>query len=247
MRLGLHIRPDPELVSEYRLGCCQIFAGNPSSYSVNTHASEKKYGVPTYIHCSYPVFLTVRDPDKQRVMRQYFNTLCPVANAMDANLVVHVGTSYGDVSGATKDAISLADYISERLNGVLLLENGAGKPSLVGPSEALLEIFARCQRPFKLGACFDTAHGWGNGKYYGEFLQKALPFLRLVHLNGSTVPFGSGRDLHSWMYQGRVEFDTTEFWEMLQAANVDVVLEGSGEEGDLVEEIVYVKDKLSLI
>lgn len=246
MRLGLHISPDPELVSELGIGCCQVFAGSPSSYMINMKAGSKKYGVPTYIHCSYPVFLTAHDEMHKKKLYQYFDGLCQVANEMSANIVTHVGSSYGDNIAARDNAVDLCDFIVGRLQGKLLLENSAGKPSLVGPMEQYLQIMERCYKPLKLAACVDTAHSWGNGKSQMEFLYYTK-FVGLVHLNGSTVPFGSGRDVHSWLYRGKTEFDTPELWDILKKLNGDIIVEGSSEEGSLYDEMAYVRDKLGIL
>lgn len=113
-------------------------------------------------------------------------------------------------------------YISGMLNEILtreqtttvLLETMAGKGSEVGRNfEELREILDRVQLSDKLGVCLDTCHVYDGGYDIVNDLDGVLTQfdrviglsrLKAVHLNDSMFGFGSHKDRHARIGEGKI-------------------------------------------
>lgn len=113
-------------------------------------------------------------------------------------------------------------YISGMLNEILtreqtttvLLETMAGKGSEVGRNfEELREILDRVQLSDKMGVCLDTCHVYDGGYDIVNDLDGVLTQfdrviglsrLRAVHLNDSMFGFGSHKDRHARIGEGKI-------------------------------------------
>ena len=112
--------------------------------------------------------------------------------------------------------------ISEALNQVLfpemttrvLLETMAGKGSEVGRSfEELRAIIDKVELSDKLGVCLDTCHVWDGGydivNHLDEVLEEfdkviGLDRLKAVHFNDSMNDFGTHKDRHAKIGEGKI-------------------------------------------
>ncbi len=113
-------------------------------------------------------------------------------------------------------------YISGMLNEILtreqtttvLLETMAGKGSEVGRNfEELREILDRVQLSDKMGVCLDTCHVYDGGYDIVNDLDGVLTQfdrviglsrLKAVHLNDSMFGFGSHKDRHARIGEGKI-------------------------------------------
>lgn len=113
-------------------------------------------------------------------------------------------------------------YISGMLNEILtreqtttvLLETMAGKGSEVGRNfEELCEILDRVQLSDKMGVCLDTCHVYDGGYDIVNDLDGVLTQfdrviglsrLKAVHLNDSMFGFGSHKDRHARIGEGKI-------------------------------------------
>jgi len=106
---------------------------------------------------------------------------------------------------------------------VTLLENTAGQGNTIGRTfEELAQIAAAIQDPFRIGYCFDTAHGLASGyelrtpegyaKTFADFDRiLGLDKLRCFHLNDSKYDLSAGRDRHEHIGEGFVGLDAFRF------------------------------------
>lgn len=116
-------------------------------------------------------------------------------------------------------------YISEMLNEILtpgqsttvLLETMAGKGSEVGRDfRELREILDRVKLQDKMGVCLDTCHVYDAGYDIVEDLDGVLTEfdtaiglsrLKAIHLNDSMFGFGSHKDRHAKIGEGKIGLD----------------------------------------
>ena len=168
------------------------------------------------------------------------------------------GTGRGCIwaAGAISEAVAAAHETGATLAGghhtglllpPLLLETGVGSGNGVrGRLEDLAEIIdalpAAESRP-ALGVCIDTAHLFAAGYavHTADGLQatvdelarlQLLPLIRLVHLNDSSTPFGSRRDVHENPGDGCIGYEgLARVVRHPALARVPFVLETPGLEG----------------
>lgn len=165
-----------------------------------------------FAHAPYLVNLASAVPAlAQRSLATVVEELDLAARLGVAGVVLHPGSA-GD--GSTEEAEArLRDRLEEALASVpfgplLLLENTAGSGGLLGARVSHLAHLAprALWEQGRVGVCLDTAHLWGAGydllhggweKALAELEDAGLgSALRVVHINDTPVPLGSGRDRH---------------------------------------------------
>lgn len=208
-----------------QLGCdaVQLFLRPPGRWAGPAVTGEKigsfrqvVVGSPleaaVFAHAPYLVNLASEDPElARRSLETVVEELDLAARLGIAGVVLHPG------SAGTGSRNAAATRLRERLEEVLarapagpqlLLENTAGAGGLLASRVAdIVELAPRSlwERE-RLGVCLDTAHLWAAGydllaggwhQALGELAAAGLvPALRLVHINDTPVPRGSGRDRH---------------------------------------------------
>lgn len=105
----------------------------------------------------------------------------------------------------------------ENLNTTVLLETMAGKGTEVGRTfEELAEIISRVERKDRIGICLDTCHVYDGGyDIVGDLDGVLTEFdrvigldrLKAVHLNDSMFGFGSHKDRHAKIGEGKIGFE----------------------------------------
>lgn len=139
-----------------------------------------------------------------------------------AGVVLHVGSS----KGSTEDeAIArIGAGIAEALGAVpgacaVYLENTAGAGDTIGRTfEQLRRVYDAVGEPERLGFCLDTQHLFASGypvheeggidRVVDEFDRVVgIDRLRCLHLNDSMTEFGSNRDRHENLGDGRIGED----------------------------------------
>jgi deoxyribonuclease-4 len=140
-----------------------------------------------------------------------------VARAIDADIVLHVGSHLGaGLEAGLARAVPALGRALEHAGGDvwLLLENSAGAGGTIGRSvEELAAIVEALGRPPRLGICLDSCHLWVSGVDVTDraevdaLLEEVdsrlgLDRLRAVHVNDAAAPLGSNRDRHANLGEG---------------------------------------------
>lgn len=132
------------------------------------------------------------------------------------NLVLHPGshTGIGIESGIRNIVWGLNQAITEEQKMMVLLETMSGKGTEVGSRfEELREIREGMRFPEKVGVCLDTCHVFSAGYDIVDQLDQVLEefdsviglqWLRAIHLNDSMMPFGSKKDRHAALGEGKI-------------------------------------------
>ncbi|HEX2163199.1 MAG TPA: deoxyribonuclease IV [Thermoanaerobaculia bacterium] len=176
---------------------------------------------PAIAHASYLINLAARDAAilaRSEAALADEMTRCR-ALGLDG-LVVHPGAHLG--AGEEAGIASVAAAVDRVLAAVpagptrLLLENTAGQGTVLGHRlEHLAAIRARVAAPERVGFALDTCHAFAAGYAihrragYEAFVADVerllgLPQLGAWHLNDSVREFGSRRDRHAHVGEGRI-------------------------------------------
>lgn len=143
----------------------------------------------------------------------------------------------------------------------LLIENSAGQQGKLSSDLAEIRwVFDQLEKSGgfvsagRLGWCFDTCHAWAAGYYFGETAPDVTaeaknpvrgradqvisdlnlwPMLKLIHINDSRDPFGSGRDRHENLGEGSIPLaDLRRFLNLEPVKNIPLVTEVPGFAGE---------------
>jgi deoxyribonuclease-4 len=230
----------------------QIFSHNPRQWrksSIRPEEAERfrilrqKYDIsPVFIHVSYLINLASLSNDILRKSMDLLSYELDNADAVDAEYVVlHTGSAGGQEghrarAGAAKAILKAVGSRQHRAS--VLLENTAGKKGdITSTVTALAEIIDTCQCDRIAGICIDTCHAFSSGydltsgegveKLVGEIKKYiGLDKLKLIHLNDSKRPLGSGVDRHEHIGKGFIGM--RGFRNLLsdkRIANVPIILE----------------------
>jgi len=215
------------------LGCTaiQVFVKNANRWQAKPidpqdaegfrRAREASAIGPAVAHASYLINLGATD---ETVLERSLDALADELErcaqvGLDA-LVLHPGAhlGLGEETGVEMVAAALdtvLDAIPE--SGVrVLLENTAGQGTALGWRLGhLAAIRERLASPGRVGVCIDTCHAFAAGYAvhepagYEEFVAEldeivGLDVVGCVHLNDSLRPFGSRRDRHEHIGEGRI-------------------------------------------
>ncbi|MBM4274689.1 MAG: deoxyribonuclease IV [Deltaproteobacteria bacterium] len=232
MRLGFHLSIAGSLtraITEARLlGCqaLQIFVQNPRSWRWREVSREevrnfvqarRQAGVgPLVVHLSYLPNLAAADPLLYRRSVQRFTQELALARDLEADyLVAHPGHGPLEPESFLRVAQALAQAVAQvGPRPLVLLENTAGQGRELGRQPAQLQRIMDLSG-VPLGLCLDTAHAFGAGydlahpggasRLLAEIAAgPGLSALKMLHLNDSKAPLGSGRDRHWHLGRGAI-------------------------------------------
>lgn len=277
MRFGCHISIRKGYLEAARTAVLlgaqsfQYFPKNPRSLTVkafnriDAESCERycrEHGIYSIAHTPYPTNLAADEGELRQAMIASLRNDLEIADACGSvGAVVHFGKYKGkDPLQGYKNIIQcinevLAGYAGRAL---LLIENQAGEGSLMGTTlEELVQIRGLCQRPERIGFCFDTCHAFACNLFpalptdWPEWERKAeaigyLQHLRAIHLNDSVYARGAYKDRHAMI--GKGEMGEALFLpllrsERLQSVSLPVVLETPLTRGTThAAEIRYVKE-----
>lgn len=206
----------------------QIFSHNPRQWKVNSISPEEaerfaslreKYDIsPAFIHTSYLINLVSLSNETRKKSIRLLASEMEIADLLGAEYVVlHTGSVQGvdekEARAAAAESI-LKAFGPRRFRASLLLENTAGERGDITSSiRALAEIIDRCGEETVAGICLDTCHAFAAGydlamiqgvKGLADEIEESIGFdrLKLIHLNDSKKPVGSGVDRHEHIGQG---------------------------------------------
>jgi deoxyribonuclease-4 len=210
----------------------QIFSHNPRQWHKKVIPEEEierfislrqKYDIkPIYIHSSYLINLA---SVSAKVVSKSIDLLSYELNTADIlgvdYVVIHIGSSGGEsgkkARGRAVKAIMRA-INTGKFRSSILLENTAGKRGDITSSiQDLAEIIDICNCDRISGICIDTCHAFSSNYNLAsdEGLVRlireirdyiGLDKLRLIHLNDSKRPLGSGIDRHEHIGKGFIGF-----------------------------------------
>jgi deoxyribonuclease-4 len=136
-----------------------------------------------------------------------------------AGVILHVGSSKGSTIEEAIDRIArgiAAAFDAAPGTCQVYLENTAGAGDTIGRTFAQLKsVWDRVGDPDRLGVCLDTQHLFASGypvhepggidRVLEEFDQTlGIAQLRCLHLNDSMTDFGSNRDRHENLGDGKI-------------------------------------------
>ena len=230
----------------------QIFSHNPRQWQKSIISPQEakrfrylrqKYDVtPVFIHVSYLINLASLSDDILGKSVDLLSYELDNADALDAEyIVLHTGSA-GEQDGhaaRTGAAKALLRAVAACQHGAsILLENTAGeKGDITSSVTALAEIIDMCKSDRIAGICIDTCHAFSSGyditsgdgvaNLFGEInTYIGLDKLKLIHLNDSKRPLGSGVDRHEHIGKGFI--GTRGFRNLLsdkRIRNVPIILE----------------------
>lgn len=171
-------------------------------------------------HASYLVNLASEDAEhRRRSIEALAEDLALGARVGAMGVVVHVGSAKaGDRAEALGRARRGLLEATERAGSPapLLIENTAGGGGTLGRDVAeLAELLSALEGVAPAGVCLDTQHLFASGVSYATLREAdrvisaldeliGIERVRVVHLNDSKVPFGSGRDRHENLGEGTI-------------------------------------------
>ncbi len=208
----------------------QIFSHNPRQWqqrpiplneTLKFKLLRKKYGIrPVFVHASY----LINQASSSAIVRRKSISLLSYelmnADAIGAEcLILHAGGISHEKNQKEKALLAksiMKSVRSGRFRATLLLENTAVKNS--GPTSSirvLSEIIDMCHGEGIGGICVDTCHAYASGYDFNapdgvEMLISeidtyvGLDKLKLIHLNDSKRPLGSGIDRHEHIGKGYI-------------------------------------------
>lgn len=216
-----------ENVVEMEAGTMQIFSRNPrgSGYRdpdekqvsrFQDIRSRYHFG-PLLAHAPYTMNLA---GSQERVYEFACTVIREDIARMDRlgmeNLVFHPGshTGSGVQAGIDRITAGLNQAITGEERITVLLETMSGKGTEIGARfEELAAIRQGLRHPEWVGICLDTCHVFAAGYDIVNDLDGVLTefdrilgleLLRAVHLNDSSMPFGSHKDRHSTIGNGEI-------------------------------------------
>lgn len=178
------------------------------------------------------------------VIQQLEYELNCVAKLGGKGVVIHPG-SYPDRKEGLDAIIKTINKIKFGESTKLLLENCAGEGNkLCKNFEEIFTILNSIDSIENVGVCVDTAHVWGAGIYnlskideinkmFKEFDEIiGLDKLELIHLNDSSVAFGSKKDRHAEIGTGYIWSENMDSFNHLvnvaNSRNIPLILESDG-------------------
>lgn len=238
-----------------RLGgdALQVFSSNPRGWArpEPDHEEECAFATacaerhwPLFLHAPYLVNLAA--PDElvhQRSVAAMEFALSRGARLGAAGVVVHAGSALsGDRDPARQRAAGASLTLLDRNPGVDLLFEltaGGGTRAVARTVEDAALLIDACGGDERVGLCIDTCHLWAAGidlttdAALGELRAAVRSIgrnrIRLLHVNDSRDPLGSGRDRHADLGEGLLGTDAlTSFLRAPEWRGVTAILETPG-------------------
>ena len=154
-----------------------------------------------------------------------------------------------------KEAIKKTiEMLKKSLNGYkkttkLLLENSAGAGEIIGDDlKELSEIIKGVKNDVIAGICLDTQHSFASGYDWRNFeatikridSELGIDKIKLIHANDSQTDFGSNKDRHEHIGQGKIGLEGFKnILAFAKKTNIDMILET--EHNAVVEDIKLLK------
>ncbi len=217
---------------------------------------------PVFVHASYLINLASLSPDVVTKSVDLLAYEMENADRIGAEYVVlHTGSARGEDETSSRNRASRALKKSLKLKhskASIILENTAGQRGDITSSiHALADIIDQCNSDRIAGICIDTCHAFASGydiksrKGLNKLINEIKKYigidkLKLIHLNDSKKPLGSGVDRHEHI--GRGTIGIKGFRNILsdkKITKVPIILETPKENED--DDVKNLKTVLSLL
>ena len=163
----------------------------------------------------------------------------------------HVGQ--GSEIGIQKIAEILNDVLTEEQTTTVLLETMSGKGTEVGRNfEELRKILNLVEKKSKMGICLDTCHVWDGGYDIVHELDGVLndfdhiiglERLKAIHLNDSLNDYGSHKDRHARIGEGKIGMEAlVHIIKHPALREIPFILETPNDDSGWTEEIHVLKE-----
>jgi len=254
LKYGSHISLGKTLhttISNDNHKCCQIFLGNPTSYTVRSLTEKdkndtKQYCVNNkkcfYVHCPYVANLA---NDISKKSSTLLTNLLTQIHDLPCSCVLHIG-KVGELNTVVENINYLTTNNTLKPNTMktnpfsLLLENAAGQGSEIGKTWDELRLLYEGLDKTSVGLCIDTQHLFASGmcdftthesvvKMFDNVENVCGHKPSLIHLNDSLTTYNSRVDRHENLKYGYIWSKNTESLHSLirrcNQDNIDMVLE----------------------
>ncbi|GGI04871.1 deoxyribonuclease IV [Egicoccus halophilus] len=255
MRIGAHVPAKDPLATAAERGAevVQLFLSAPQQFrgpKPREDADELRAGdVAIYVHAPYLVNVATTNNRVRHPSRQLLEKTVRAAEDIGAlGVIVHGGhlPEEDDVAEGFANWRSTLERLETDLP--ILIENTAGGNNAVARHfdriGRLWETLEDVSTPF--GFCLDTCHTHAAGEKLDDAVERIVGItgrIDLVHLNDSKDEFGSGRDRHQNLGEGRIDPDVLV--EVVRRAGADVVVETPDGDGDgQAADIAWLRDRL---
>ncbi len=219
-----------ERAVELNCNTVQIFSHSPRQWkkTVIPEPEVKRFATlrqahdihPVFVHASYLINLASLSPDIIRKSIDLLSYELDNADRIGAEYVVlHTGSASGMDGERAREKAAKALLRSIRMHrgtSSIILENTAGQRGDITSSiHAMADIIDRCSSDRIAGICMDTCHAFASGydiasgKGLDGMLNEinkhiGIDKLKLIHLNDSKKPLGSGVDRHEHIGRGSI-------------------------------------------
>lgn len=181
-----------------------------------------------FCHASYLINLGTANADLQEKSFRCLVEHMAVATGLGSDGVIlhigsHLGQGFDAVLGPIGEtlvrALDEATKLAGEPSAKILVENAAGAGGTIGRDfEELARVIEAAGNDERIGVCLDTQHLFASGISYATDDESdrlvreidntvGLGRLACLHLNDSKVDFGSNRDRHENLGQGRIGVD----------------------------------------
>lgn len=214
---------------ERECDCFQLFTKNPRGWKAKPIDEETAAAFreavltfssgPVFAHLSYLPNFAGDKPDMYKksvdaLLLELFR--CELLTI--PYLIIHLGHAGDNVAEGKKRVVTAIETALEKTTGetMILLENTAGEKNSVGSRiEDVADVFSACSSQERIGLCIDTCHAFAAGYdlrdagsvgVFADTIQDCigLSHLKLIHLNDTKGPLGSGLDRHEHIGLGLI-------------------------------------------
>jgi deoxyribonuclease IV len=254
MRIGAHVPSEDPVAAAAERGAevVQVFLSAPRSWRAPVPRADaealRESGLPIYVHSPYLLNVASTNPKVRHPSRKSLQQTCDAAASIGAlGVVVHGGHVPGD--DPTEEGFGHWRRTLEQLETEVpvLIENTAGGKDAMARSleqiEQLWSTIDGVEAPY--GFCLDTCHLHAAGVDLVEGTRRLIELvgrIDLVHLNDSKDDFGSRRDRHENLGDGRI--DAHELVEVVRLADADTVVETPGGAEAQAADVEWIRTRL---
>lgn len=253
-------------------GCdaLQVFPSNPRGWALPARNNDSEAamaeacatrGWPLFVHAPYLVNVASPDPlvfERSCECLRY--ALARSVRLGAESVVVHAGSALGtdrDLARA-RAADALRRLLDDTLGAHLSIEltAGGGERSLARHVPDVAALIDACDADQRIGVCLDSCHLWAAGvdwtsprglrELRSEVLELGPQRVRVVHVNDSHDPFGSARDHHANLGDGRIGLEPFRaFLRAPEWKHAPLICETPGTEERRAEDVAAVRTMLS--
>ncbi len=229
----------------------QIFLSSPLSWKRPIQRSDAdtlaQSGLPIYVHAPYLINIAASDPRIREESVSMLDATLKAAAAVDAaGVVVHgghatAGATFEEGTDRWRMALEGLDHAAP-----ILIENTAGGDSAMARTVDDLAALWETVGGLGIGFCLDTCHAWAAGEALEGLVGRIVAVtgsVDLVHANDSRDGFGSRRDRHTNLGDGKIP--PGELLKVILDADAPTVVETPGGAEAQAADIEWIRAGLS--